>query len=601
MNDWVIRARGLSKVYRLYARPHHRVLDAFGLLGAGRYREHAALDRIDVEIRRGEKVALIGRNGAGKSTFLKLVTQVARPTSGEMEVRGKVQALLQIGTGFHPDFTGRQNINAYLAQLGISGGDAEVKVAEIVEFAELEEYIDQPTKTYSTGMEARLMFATSTAITPDVLVLDEILGVGDAYFAQKSFERMRSLCEAEGTTLLMVTHDIYSALRIADRVLWIDRGRLLMDGEGRKVANAYEDSVRLQEEARLRLKTRRRLETLGRTTRGRDSVIYVPVEMQARGGRPLAASLHVAEIVLLVEGRAVSSLPLGADAFDAAPGSHLDREAGGWGDPHVWRGMPGRPMLHYGSPFHKVSGVLAVPAEVDLALASLRVTYGSDRPCDVQLRCFLHGSDLDLGALPPSEGQLRTHEVALASGAHGKSVLGDPSWTRVQGTGQIVVTNIALVDEGEKETRCLQHGRPAAFVIDYAIADPTLRERAQVLLALHGEGIPTVGRALARDLLFDASRAARGRIRCRLPRMMLGPGTYSTTILITREGYFDGEPTVFYSLNPGVYCAIARVLEFDVTGGGVLARGSVFVTEGEWAFVGTEETPQIETGSARQT
>src|SRR6266536_6198862 len=232
--DTIVEARNVRKVYRLYARPHYRFLDMFGLLRdrAGAYREHAALDGLTLSIGRGEKVAIIGRNGAGKSTFLRLVTGVIAPTSGELAVRGRIHALLQIGTGFHPDFTGRENALAYLAQLGVTGGDAAAKVAEIVDFAELEEYIDQPVKTYSTGMAARLMFATSTAITPHILVLDEVLGVGDAYFAQKSYERMRELCEAQGTTLLLVTHDVYSALKIASRIVWIDRGRILMDGDG---------------------------------------------------------------------------------------------------------------------------------------------------------------------------------------------------------------------------------------------------------------------------------------------------------------------------------------------------------------------------------
>src|SRR5439155_18071854 len=190
MSDVVIRATDLTKVYRLYTKPAYRFLDMFGLLGPrpGAFTEHAALAAINLEIRRAEKVAIIGRNGAGKSTFLKLVTRVIQPTSGRLDVRGDVHALLQIGTGFHPDFTGRENVYAYFAQLGITGPEARRKCAEVVEFAELEEYIDQPVKTYSSGMALRLMFSTSTAITPDLLVLDEILGVGDAYFAQKSYE-----------------------------------------------------------------------------------------------------------------------------------------------------------------------------------------------------------------------------------------------------------------------------------------------------------------------------------------------------------------------------------------------------------------------------
>jgi lipopolysaccharide transport system ATP-binding protein len=192
MSEIVIRAVGLTKIFRLYSKPHYRFLDMFGLLRApGAYQEHAALNSLDMEIRRGEKVAFIGRNGAGKSTLLRLITGVTQPSSGTLEVRQGANALLQIGTGFHPDFSGRENARAYLAHLGVAGRAAEEKIMGIVDFSELEEYIDQPVKTYSSGMMARLMFATSTAIAPDLLVLDEILGVGDAYFANKSFERIK--------------------------------------------------------------------------------------------------------------------------------------------------------------------------------------------------------------------------------------------------------------------------------------------------------------------------------------------------------------------------------------------------------------------------
>ncbi|PYR12747.1 MAG: ABC transporter ATP-binding protein, partial [Acidobacteria bacterium] len=176
VNDVIIRAVDLTKVYRLYTKPSYRFRDMFGLLGntRGAYTEHAALDRLNLEVRRGEKVAVIGRNGAGKSTLLKLVTGVIQPTSGSLDVKGDVHALLQIGTGFHPDFTGRENVYAYFAQLGVTGAQAARRCADAVEFAELEEYIDQPVKTYSTGMAVRLMLSASTAITPDLLVIDEV-------------------------------------------------------------------------------------------------------------------------------------------------------------------------------------------------------------------------------------------------------------------------------------------------------------------------------------------------------------------------------------------------------------------------------------------
>src|SRR5262249_37712034 len=158
---------------------------------------------------------------------------------------------------------------AYLAQLGISGAQANRRMDEIVDFAEIEEYIDQPLKTYSTGMAVRLMFSASTAITPDLLVLDEILGVGDAYFAHKSFTGMRDLCANAGTTLLLVTHDVYSAIELCERVIWLDQGRVLIDADGATVVKAYEDSVRQQEESRLRTRKERQLASAARESGSR--------------------------------------------------------------------------------------------------------------------------------------------------------------------------------------------------------------------------------------------------------------------------------------------------------------------------------------------
>src|SRR5579884_863140 len=153
MSDWLIEARNVTKRYRLYAQPRYRFMDIFGLLrqNRGHYHEHVTLQDVNLCIARGEKVGLIGRNGAGKSTFLRLITGVIKPTSGELIVNGATMALLQIGTGFHPEFTGRENALAYLAHLGITGQQARRKLADIIEFTELEEYIDQPFKTYSTG------------------------------------------------------------------------------------------------------------------------------------------------------------------------------------------------------------------------------------------------------------------------------------------------------------------------------------------------------------------------------------------------------------------------------------------------------------------
>src|SRR5579864_9229142 len=196
MSDTAIRLRGLTKAYRLYRNSSDKALGIFNIrLGRfGAYTEHLAIDRMDLDIRRGERVGIIGRNGSGKSTLLKLISRTTTPTSGLLEVDGDIHVLMNLGTGFHPEFTGRENAYAYLAQIGIRSSQADVLVEELATFAEIGQYFDQPLATYSSGMQVRLMFAAATVVSPDILLLDEVLGVGDAYFIHKSFARLRALC-----------------------------------------------------------------------------------------------------------------------------------------------------------------------------------------------------------------------------------------------------------------------------------------------------------------------------------------------------------------------------------------------------------------------
>jgi lipopolysaccharide transport system ATP-binding protein len=209
------------------------------------------LRAINLEIRRGEKIGIIGRNGAGKSTLLKIITGNIQPTEGTVSVNGRVQALLELGTGFHPEFTGRENIKASLAYQGLSSKVIAKKEEEIIDFAELEEFIDQPIKTYSAGMYARLAFSTATSIEPDILIIDEVLGAGDAYFMNKCIERMRRLTSDRGVTVLYVSHDLGSVQALCDRIAWIKQGSLYADGEPLMIIKQYSAAVRHDEEIRL--------------------------------------------------------------------------------------------------------------------------------------------------------------------------------------------------------------------------------------------------------------------------------------------------------------------------------------------------------------
>lgn len=248
----MIELKGVTKGFEVFSSPRARLLASLRLpIGGATRQEFVAVQDISFTVNPGERVGLVGRNGAGKSTLLKMVAGLLRPTAGELTVRGQVQALLELGTGFHPEFTGRENVYASLAYQGVAGTSADRAFDDVLDFSELDEFIERPVKTYSAGMYARLAFATATAVRPEVLIVDEILGAGDAYFAQKSSQRMATLT-GEGTTLLFVSHDISAVQMMCDRAIWIDRGRVVADGPPHEVSRKYAASIRRQAEMRLK-------------------------------------------------------------------------------------------------------------------------------------------------------------------------------------------------------------------------------------------------------------------------------------------------------------------------------------------------------------
>jgi lipopolysaccharide transport system ATP-binding protein len=244
----------ISKVYRLYESPSEQALDVFGLSRLRfwrkpKYHERAALDDVSLVVRRGERIGIIGRNGAGKTTLLKLITGNFAPTRGTVVVNGSVQALINIGLGFHPEFTGYENIRASLVYNGLAETELDAAIADIVGFVELDEYLHQPIKTYSLGMQSRLYFATATAIRPDILIIDEVLGAGDAYFSAKSADRMRRLASS-GATLLLVSHSMTQILQFCDEAIWIENGRVMLRDAALTVVNAYEKFISELERAK---------------------------------------------------------------------------------------------------------------------------------------------------------------------------------------------------------------------------------------------------------------------------------------------------------------------------------------------------------------
>lgn len=242
-----IRLQNVSKIYKLHGSQSDQLIDVLGLQRFGIKtkmppKEFTALSDISLDVPRGHRIGIVGRNGAGKTTLLKLICGNFAPTFGEVEVNGTVQALMNIGLGFHPEYTGRENVEASLQYNGLARDEYQKAMEGVIDFCELDEFLDQPFKTYSLGMQARLMFAAATAIKPDILIVDEVLGAGDAYFVAKSKLRVQRMIDA-GCTMLLVSHSMQQVLELCDEAIWLEQGSVKMRGESLVVVKAYEESL----------------------------------------------------------------------------------------------------------------------------------------------------------------------------------------------------------------------------------------------------------------------------------------------------------------------------------------------------------------------
>ncbi len=241
-----VAAKALTKEYRLYASPGARVRE--WLTGRPRHRVHPALTGVEFEQSPGKGLAIVGENGAGKSTLLKLIAGVTLPTSGELTVNGRLAAILELGSGFHPEFTGRQNIRLNAALLGLSEAEIRAREPEIVAWSELGEAIDRPVREYSSGMAMRLGFAIATEVDPQILIVDEALAVGDGYFQKKSIDRMIGFVEGGGT-LLFCSHALYLVSEFCEHALWLKNGETAAYGPTGHVVRAYEEYLLARQRA----------------------------------------------------------------------------------------------------------------------------------------------------------------------------------------------------------------------------------------------------------------------------------------------------------------------------------------------------------------
>lgn len=384
-SDLAIRLQDIGKRYRVFSSRGDSMLDALGLGRfvpglSGRLSEFWALRNVDLELGRGERVGIIGRNGAGKTTLLKLITGNLPPTEGTLEVNGHVQALLDVGGGLHPEFTGYENIRAALTYRGLSPRDMRAAEREISDFTELSDFLERPYKTYSLGMQARLSFAIATTIRPEILIIDEVLGAGDAYFAMKSMDRMRQLVES-GASVLLVTHGLDYIQRFCHRAIWLDRGQVVMSGNSIDVLKAYEKFIRVLNERRLKGRNRRALLDARKTTRrgtvtdGYTSTIVVRLTFVG----PPDSSCAVADVRLRKNGESEDHILVGGpqDA-DASQSAWVILDRTHWSEPR----REGSDMFRSLVPTMRVEG----PVQLGGMLGFRLWTYYDDATYELEIR-----------------------------------------------------------------------------------------------------------------------------------------------------------------------------------------------------------------------
>ena len=357
-SDISIQVEGLSKCYHIYDRPRDRLLQ---MLRAGKqqyFREFWALHDVSFSVRRGETVGIIGRNGSGKSTLLQMICGTVSPSTGTISTQGRVAALLELGAGFNIEFTGRENVMLNAAILGFSAQDMQARMAEVLEFSELGDFLDQPVKTYSSGMYARLAFSIAIHVDPDILIVDEALSVGDARFVAKCMRRIKEIKE-QGTTILFVSHDVGSIRTLCERVVWLDKGRLVEQGDVFPVTGRYMEFMFQDEQTE---------EEILHAEIESEQMSSIHTNVEQEGDTPLALSTAA---------RDVSEIRL-----DSRPVTHWGSHKGSILSAAVLDADGVRKNVHYWNSAIEVRIELCIPADIPrehLSVAfSIKDLQGSD-------------------------------------------------------------------------------------------------------------------------------------------------------------------------------------------------------------------------------
>ena len=500
--------------------------------------------------------------------------------------RATAKALLQIGSGFHPEFSGRENAFAYLAQLGINSDEAENLVEEITEFSELQNYINQPLKTYSTGMVARLMFSTSTAVSPELLILDEILGVGDAYFTQKCISRIKKLCENEGTTLLLVTHDLYSAVNICERFIWLDQGAILLDANPNIVVDRYEASIRDQQEARLRkLKIETLEENLKDKQSSREDQQLLFCQIRCKGNVPIDKDLPIKKIVFLDGDKLLMEIDPGSDKQSDSIVLNVDPGDSNWGEPELNDSNFTRSFSPRGSIYHRASFIIKSDGILELAsTGKLKVEISIKDtavvPCIFELfhsngTVRFKGSIGNSGTNEWVSKRINLTQTTQLEAGHEFNRYGNQDFS---------ITDVDFLNGKDKQTCHFEVGERMKICFKYQIRDPGFKQRPTIQVSFLKNGVTRSHRFTLETEEFDYNVKNEGRLEIVVDPLLLSPGTYHVNVVAMSEGgYKLGVAQPFFAINPNILDHHSRAYEIEVLKtGNSLIDDTIFSHPATW-------------------
>jgi lipopolysaccharide transport system ATP-binding protein len=581
-NEIAVSLQGVGKMYRMYPSRLDITLDATGLINffpwrKAQSREFWALRNINLEIKKGERLGIIGRNGAGKTTMLKLLTGNLVPTEGQVIVNGGVQALLTSGAGFHPEFTGYENIRSSLVYQGLTSDQIESAVWEIADFTELGDFLNQPFKLYSAGMQARLTFATATVLNPDILIVDEILGAGDAYFFGKSIERMKGLVLG-GATVLIVSHAMDQISRFCDEAIWIDRGNIVYRGPSLDTIAAYEEYTHKLEDRRLQARNRKRLsgETTDDKLRQQNDILTMKFSVPVPSSRN---GLDLSQIDLYEGAVPYESLKVGdAQDSNAVQSMYIPiSPSSAWSNP-IQEGARTFRRLGKG---HGTSG----DAKCYLYLGSSNerftcvITYRARETSQIE---FSRNDETIVSEKLPVSADWVTQRIDL--GSLSKSMVTNkdatiakdqPKIRRWASEGSILIEGVQLLDGKDRPKALFRVGNQMKVKIALRTQKSGRFTIRPAVTIRRTDGVHITN--LISGELFTADLQARQRfeLEFNFGNLNLGNGQYVISPSIFKDSIVEEDR----------YDLVAHAYEFEVTGSSEALANYIFVHPGNWSLV----------------